>query len=100
MSPTKPVFVGLIIEITFFSYELSSFLTTLCHEIKCKPKKLKFHRFKEVPYFSVKMSEDKSVSETDAQGEKIELDYDQVTTKGEITVKVICLGDSAVGKSK
>ena len=46
------------------------------------------------------MSEDKSVSETDAQGEKIELDYDQVTTKGEITVKVICLGDSAVGKSK
>ena len=46
------------------------------------------------------MSEDKSVSETDAQGEKIELDYDLVTTKGEITVKVICLGDSAVGKSK
>ena len=46
------------------------------------------------------MSEDKSVSETDAQGEKIELDYDQITTKGEITVKVICLGDSAVGKSK
>ena len=44
------------------------------------------------------MSADKS--ETDAEGEKIELDYDKVTTKGEITVKVICLGDSAVGKSK
>lgn len=37
---------------------------------------------------------------TDAQGEKIELDYDKVTEKGEICVKVICLGDSAVGKSK
>jgi hypothetical protein len=46
------------------------------------------------------MSKDKGAGETDAQGEKIELDYDQVTTKGEITVKVICLGDSAVGKSK
>ena len=37
---------------------------------------------------------------TDAQGEKIELDYDKQTEKGEICVKVICLGDSAVGKSK
>ncbi len=37
---------------------------------------------------------------TDAQGEKIELDYDKKTEKGEICVKVICLGDSAVGKSK
>jgi hypothetical protein len=37
---------------------------------------------------------------TDAQGEKIELDYDKQTSKGEICVKVICLGDSAVGKSK
>ncbi len=45
------------------------------------------------------MSDAKPV-ETDAQGEKIELDYDMETTKGEFTVKVICLGDSAVGKSK
>ena len=45
------------------------------------------------------MSDPKS-AETDAQGENIALDYDQVTSKGETTVKVICLGDSAVGKSK
>ncbi|XP_040571127.1 rab-like protein 2A [Lepeophtheirus salmonis] len=37
---------------------------------------------------------------TDAEGEKIELDYDEATVKGELAVKVICLGDSAVGKSK
>ena len=37
---------------------------------------------------------------TDAQGENIEIDYDIQTSKGEIAVKVICLGDSAVGKSK
>ena len=37
---------------------------------------------------------------TDAQGENVEIDYDQATSKGEIAVKVICLGDSAVGKSK
>lgn len=37
---------------------------------------------------------------TDAQGEKVELDYDKNTSKGEFAVKVICLGDSAVGKSK
>ena len=37
---------------------------------------------------------------TDAQGEKIELNYDEETSKGEKAVKVICLGDSAVGKSK
>ena len=37
---------------------------------------------------------------TDAQGENIELDYDKTTSKGEGAVKVICLGDSAVGKSK
>ena len=37
---------------------------------------------------------------TDAEGENIELDYDKKTGKGEICVKVICLGDSAVGKSK
>ena len=37
---------------------------------------------------------------TDAEGENIELDYDKKTEKGEICVKVICLGDSAVGKSK
>ena len=36
----------------------------------------------------------------DAQGENVELDYDKKTSKGEICVKVICLGDSAVGKSK
>ena len=40
------------------------------------------------------------VKETDAEGEKIELDYDESTSKGEIAVKVICLGYSAVGKSK
>ncbi len=44
--------------------------------------------------------EDKSALEIDAQGEKVVLDYDQDTNKGEFTVKVICLGDSAVGKSK
>jgi len=37
---------------------------------------------------------------TDAQGEKVELDYDQQTSRGERCVKIICLGDSAVGKSK
>ena len=36
----------------------------------------------------------------DAEGEQIELNYDESTSKGEIAVKVICLGDSAVGKSK
>lgn len=41
-----------------------------------------------------------SAADTDAQGEKVELDYDKQTSKGEIAVKVICLGDSAVGKSK
>ncbi|TRY73054.1 hypothetical protein TCAL_11748 [Tigriopus californicus] len=49
------------------------------------------------------MSEDKSaipIHDTDAQGEKVELDYDKKTAQGEICVKVICLGDSAVGKSK
>jgi len=30
----------------------------------------------------------------------VELDYDQSTSKGELCVKIICLGDSAVGKSK
>ena len=39
-------------------------------------------------------------SATDAQGEKVRLDYDRETGKGEICVKIICLGDSAVGKSK
>ena len=39
-------------------------------------------------------------NETDAEGEKIELNYDESTSKGEVAVKVICLGDSAVGKSK
>lgn len=49
------------------------------------------------------MSEEKSAistQDTDAQGEKVELDYDKKTAQGEICVKVICLGDSAVGKSK
>jgi len=46
------------------------------------------------------MSDTKTTLEVDAQGEKIELDYDQETSQGEVTVKVICLGDSAVGKSK
>lgn len=38
--------------------------------------------------------------EKDACGEDTKLDYDQKTKKGELAVKVICLGDSAVGKSK
>lgn len=46
------------------------------------------------------MSETGEETKVDAEGEKVELDYDQKTTKGEICVKVICLGDSAVGKSK
>ena len=36
----------------------------------------------------------------DSLGEKAELDYDEKTKAGELAVKVICLGDSAVGKSK
>ena len=43
---------------------------------------------------------DDSKGGKDAQGENIEIDYDKKTEKGEICVKVICLGDSAVGKSK
>ena len=43
---------------------------------------------------------DDKTKETDAEGEKIELNYDESTSKGEVAVKVICLGDSAVGKSK
>ena len=39
-------------------------------------------------------------NDIDAEGEQIELNYDESTSKGEIAVKVICLGDSAVGKSK
>ena len=46
------------------------------------------------------MSEPTKPPTTDAQGENIEIDYDKQTSKGEIAVKVICLGDSAVGKSK
>ena len=38
--------------------------------------------------------------DTDAEGEQIELNYDESTSKGESAVKVICLGDTAVGKSK
>ena len=37
---------------------------------------------------------------TDKEGELVALDYDEDTEKGERAVKVICLGDSAVGKSK
>ena len=29
-----------------------------------------------------------------------EIDYDEKTKDGEVAVKIICLGDSAVGKSK
>ena len=46
------------------------------------------------------MSSEPAIDTTDAQGENVELDYDKETSKGEIAVKVICLGDSAVGKSK
>ena len=46
------------------------------------------------------MSSEPAIDKIDAQGENVELDYDKETSKGEIAVKVICLGDSAVGKSK
>lgn len=36
----------------------------------------------------------------DSEGESARLDYDKKTSRGELAVKVICLGDSAVGKSK
>ena len=45
-------------------------------------------------------NEEENEKTTDAQGENIKIDYDKQTEKGEICVKVICLGDSAVGKSK
>jgi hypothetical protein len=32
--------------------------------------------------------------------EGVEIDYDDRNRKGDLAVKVICLGDSAVGKSK
>jgi hypothetical protein len=32
--------------------------------------------------------------------EAAEIDYDDKERKGDLAVKVICLGDSAVGKSK
>ncbi|PSN40106.1 Rab-like protein 2A [Blattella germanica] len=35
-----------------------------------------------------------------AGGEDVEIDYDDKNRKGDFAVKVICLGDSAVGKSK
>jgi hypothetical protein len=35
-----------------------------------------------------------------AGGEEVEIDYDDKERKGDLAVKVICLGDSAVGKSK
>ncbi len=44
--------------------------------------------------------EEEEENATDAQGEKVRLDYDAETGKGELCVKIICLGDSAVGKSK
>ena len=43
---------------------------------------------------------EENTKETDAEGENIELNYDENTSKGESAVKVICLGDTAVGKSK
>ena len=51
--------------------------------------------------FIIKMSETvEKDKETDVMGEKTKLDYDEKTKNGELAVKVICLGDSAVGKSK
>ena len=32
--------------------------------------------------------------------EGVEIDYDDKERKGDLAVKIICLGDSAVGKSK
>ncbi|KAK7076150.1 Rab-like protein 2A [Halocaridina rubra] len=46
------------------------------------------------------MSEVEGNEDKDTQGESTKLDYDQESKKGELCVKVICLGDSAVGKSK
>jgi len=47
------------------------------------------------------MNKDDSAGDNkDKEGEMVALDYDQDTSKGEKAVKVICLGDSAVGKSK
>ena len=46
------------------------------------------------------MGDSSKTSERDAEGERVELNYDEETSKGEKAVKVICLGDSAVGKSK
>ena len=37
---------------------------------------------------------------TDKEGELVALNYDVATSRGERAVKVILLGDSAVGKSK
>ena len=36
----------------------------------------------------------------DKEGENARIDYEKKTKQGEIALKVICLGDSAVGKSK
>ena len=47
-----------------------------------------------------RMGDSSKTSERDAEGERVELNYDEETSKGEKAVKVICLGDSAVGKSK
>uniref|UniRef100_A0A6A7G004 Rab-like protein 2A n=1 Tax=Hirondellea gigas TaxID=1518452 RepID=A0A6A7G004_9CRUS len=46
------------------------------------------------------MSNKSDIPDTDEQGVKTKLDYDLKTRKGELAIKVICLGDSAVGKSK
>ena len=35
-----------------------------------------------------------------AEREVVEIDYDDKEREGDLAVKVICLGDSAVGKSK
>lgn len=39
-------------------------------------------------------------STSENEEENTNLDYDKETVEGEIAVKIICLGDSAVGKSK
>ena len=39
-------------------------------------------------------------SNKDREGELVTLDYDLETSKGEKALKIILLGDSAVGKSK
>lgn len=48
------------------------------------------------PFTSTKMAGEKAASDDDFAG----TDYSSADAEGNLRVKVICLGDSAVGKSK